>query len=222
MSIACIDPRNSIVQMDTKDIGQVAVHGGVTEPVDSHGDHSGSSPDASTSLSEGEWRPSASALMVDTSLTMTDSPPRSQALLQESDPPPGMHPSHPMFALTLSGEESLPQQIRFPWREGDPVFRESLEEACRGGRAERRAARREERRARRLRSSLRSSRDLMTAIPGHDTTAGTPRTESELSDGEVASSVVWWVGTGGKEDYSLRESGGDDSQTSDGEIRRPA
>jgi len=53
------------------------------------------------------------------------------------------------------------------------------------------------------------------AISGHDTTAGTPRTESELSDGEVASSVVWWVGTGGKEDYSLRESGGD-SQMSDG------
>lgn len=205
----------------------------------------GTSPDASTSLSEGEWREPASLLALDTSFTTAP-----------GSPPPFVahnHSQYPFsradtaaqtrFPLTFSGVVGSSRE-HHPWREGGPAFEETLEETLRatrastlprpGGHAERRAERRE-RRAQRLRDSrqtrdrsddMQSTATLMTMMSNPDVTAET-HTESDLSDGEVAASVVWWVGEGKAQhedaqhdsmSHHHRIKGGSDE--SDGEIRR--
>lgn len=210
----------------------------------------GTSPDASTSLSEGEWREPASLLALDTSFTTAPgSPPpfvahdHSQHAFSRADTA-----AHTRFPLTFSGVVGSSRE-HHPWREGGPAFEETLEETLRatrastpprpGGHAERRAERRE-RRAQRLRDSrqtrdrsddMQSTATLMTMMSNPDVTAETP-TESDLSDGEVAASVVWWVveGQAQHEDAQHEDSQHDSmshhhrirggSDVSDGEIRR--
>lgn len=190
---------------------------------DTSGDHAGSSPDASTSLSEGEWREPASLLALDTSFTTAPASPPATLAQQDRRHPQAVDHAHTQFPLTFSGGAASSGREQHPWREGGPAFEETGPIPPRpGGRAERRAERRASRMRdstvshHEMRTSMQSTGSLMTMMSNQDGTAET-HTESDLSDGEVAASVVWWVG---REDAMLRGSKGG-SDVSDGEIRHP-
>jgi len=192
-----------------------------TDRLDTQPGQTGSSPDASTSMSEGEFRDPFSVLAIDTSFIAPGSPPASQGPLNlPSHTQQTVDGSQTQFPLTFSGMTGPHQPS---WREGGPAYRETVAVLPRpGGRAERRAARQA---ARRLRNSARSAgvqsaASFMTTMDSYDVTADS-RTESELSDGELAGSVVWWIGTP-EEDHSMMKGSGGDSEASDGEVSRPA
>ena len=175
-----------------------------------------SSPDASTSLSEGEWRDPAAVLALETTLTAASTPRAAAPTglpVSSAGAAGGSRPSLKGLPVTASGV--MGSTVLPPWRQGGPAYQESLEIRQRpGGRAERRA----ERRARRSRDSLRESQQsagsFMTDMSADDRTGGT-KTDSELSDGEVAASVVWWVA-------AASPSSPKSPDVSDGEIRPPA
>ena len=182
-----------------------------------------SPPDTSTSLSSGEFRDPLSVLAMDTSFTVPDSPPHSQPAAQQ--PRYGMQSvgaSQTRFPLTFSGPAASLDQRR-PWREGGPPYPESLAATSRSElRAERRAERSRLRRLRQLRQNANSTTaSFMTGMEIADITAtsATPRTDSELSDGELAASVVWWLGEPAGESAEMKGTGVD-SEISDGEIRQ--
>ncbi len=185
------------------------------------------SADASTSMSEGEFRDPLSLLAVESSFIPPGSPPASQG--PHNQPPrirQTVDASQTLFPLSFSGT-TVPYQPS--WREGGPTYetlavpprsgRPDAEIISVMGRAERRAARRAARRLRNGAQGAQSAASFMAAVNAADMTADS-RTESELSDGELAGSVVWWIGTPAG-DHSMMKGSGGESEASDGEISRP-
>ena len=199
-----------------------------------------------TSLSEGEFRDPASLLALESSAKTPSSPPEEGQqppalgpawLMQQLQDKghgtrDGAQQASPRAAAVMN-QTSFPLTFgpagaaRFPWREGGQALSHTGVMSRQERRAERKARRAMARRRtglegtlapRQSLQSLESTGSMLTSMgaDGVDDVTGDTITESELSDGEVASGAVWWLREGAVGDGAAASP----SDASDGELRQ--